>query len=83
MNMMKTEKVRDAQQTSSMCTVSLVIVEVVSYISKRSRPLGASIREHKYNLTQALLGKSKLFQHAYEESHKICWKEAKIEPNTT
>jgi hypothetical protein len=30
--------------------------------------------------------KSKLAQHAYEEGHKICWKEAKglqIEPNTT
>jgi hypothetical protein len=44
------------------------------------------IKEHKYNLTQGLLEKSKLAQHAYEESHRICWKEAKllqIEPNTT
>jgi hypothetical protein len=31
-----------------------------------------------------LFEKSKLAQHAYEEGHKICWKEAKvlqIEPN--
>jgi hypothetical protein len=33
-----------------------------------------------------LLEKRKLVQHAYEEDHKICWKEAKvmqIEPNST
>jgi hypothetical protein len=44
------------------------------------------IKEHKYNLTQGLLEKSKCAQHAYEEGHKICWKDAKvlqIEPNTT
>jgi hypothetical protein len=38
------------------------------------------------NLTQGLIEKSKLAQHAYEEGHKICWKEAKvlqIEPYTT
>jgi hypothetical protein len=37
-------------------------------------------------VTQGLLQKSKLAQHAYEEGHKICLKEAKvlrIEPNTT
>jgi hypothetical protein len=37
-------------------------------------------------LTQSLLEKSKLAQHAYGEGHKICWNEAKglqIEPNTT
>jgi hypothetical protein len=44
------------------------------------------IKGHKCNLTQGLLEKSKLAQHAYEEGHKICWNEAKflqIEPNTT
>jgi hypothetical protein len=44
------------------------------------------INEHKYNLTQGLLGKSKLAQHAYEAGHKIRWNEARvlqIEPNTT
>jgi hypothetical protein len=37
-------------------------------------------------LLQGLLEKSKLNQHANEEGHKVCWKEAKIlqiEPNTT
>jgi hypothetical protein len=43
------------------------------------------MKEHKYSLTQGLLEKSKLAQHAYK-GHKICWKEAKvlqIELNTT
>jgi hypothetical protein len=42
--------------------------------------------EHKYNITEELLEKSKLAQHADEEDHKIYWKETKvllIEPNTT
>jgi hypothetical protein len=38
------------------------------------------------NITQGLLEKSELAQHAYEEGHKICCTEVKvlhIEPNTT
>jgi hypothetical protein len=56
------------------------------YISETSRPLEVHIKEHKYNLTQGLLENSELAQHAYEEGHEICLKEAKvlhIEPNTT
>jgi hypothetical protein len=56
------------------------------HISKTIRPLKVCIKEHKYNLTQILLEKSKLAQHGYEAGHKICWNEAKvfhIEPNTT
>jgi hypothetical protein len=37
-------------------------------------------------LSHLELEKSKLAQHAYEEGHRICWKEAKVlqtEPNTT
>jgi hypothetical protein len=52
----------------------------------RSRPLEGHIKEHKYNLNQGLLKKSKLAQHAYEEGHEIYWTEAKvlqIQPNTT
>jgi hypothetical protein len=44
------------------------------------------IKEHQHNLTQSLLEKSKVAQHAYEGGHKIWWKEAKVlqtEPNTT
>jgi hypothetical protein len=55
------------------------------YIGETSRPLEVRIKEHKYNLTQGLLEKSKLAQHAYDEGHKICWNEARvlqIETNT-
>jgi hypothetical protein len=54
--------------------------------NRRNKPLEVHIKEHKYNLTQSLLEKSKLAQHAYEEGHKICWEKAKvlqIDPNTT
>jgi hypothetical protein len=44
-------------------------------------------KKYKYNLTQGLLGKSKLAQHAYmKKATKYVWKEAKVlqtEPNTT
>jgi hypothetical protein len=36
------------------------------------------IKENKYNFTQGLLKKSKLAHHAYEEGHKICWKEVTV-----
>jgi hypothetical protein len=56
------------------------------YIGKTGRPLEVRIKEHKYNLIQDLLEKSKLAQHVYKEDHKICWNEAnvlQIGPNTT
>jgi hypothetical protein len=43
------------------------------------------IKEHKHNLKQGLLEKSKLAQHSYEEGHHIKWDEAEAiqkEPNT-
>jgi hypothetical protein len=55
------------------------------YIGKTSKPLEVCIKD-KYNLTQCLLEKSKLAQHAHKEGHNICWNEAKvlqIQPNTT
>jgi hypothetical protein len=47
--------------------------------------LEVRIKEHKHNLKQGLLEKSKLVQHAYEEGCRIKWDEAKAiqkEPNT-
>jgi hypothetical protein len=35
-------------------------------------------QEHRHNLKQGLLEKSKLVQHAYEEDHQIGWNEAWI-----
>jgi hypothetical protein len=48
------------------------------YIDETSRPLEVCMKEHKHNLTQGLLKKSKLAQHAYEEGHKNCWKDEKV-----
>jgi hypothetical protein len=56
------------------------------HISKTGRPLEVRIKEHKYYLAQGLTEKSKLAQHAHEEGHRVCLKEAKvlqIEPNNT
>jgi hypothetical protein len=38
----------------------------------------APLREHKHNLREGLLEKSKLAQHAYEEGHRVDWDEARI-----
>jgi predicted GIY-YIG superfamily endonuclease len=68
---MKTGPVRDAQQTKQ-CVYSIPCDCGRCYIGGTSRPLEVRIKEHKYNLTQGLLEKSKLAQHAYEECHWIC-----------
>jgi hypothetical protein len=47
--------------------------------------LGVRIKEHKHNLKQGLLEKSKLAQYSYEEGHRFKWDKAKAiqkEPNT-
>jgi hypothetical protein len=44
------------------------------------------MKEHKYDLNQGFLGKSKLGKHSYGEDHKTCWKEEKVKkiaPNGT
>jgi hypothetical protein len=68
--LMKTGPVRDTQQTKQ-CVYSIPCDCGRCYISETSRPLEVHIKEHKYNLTQGLLEKSKLAQHAYEEGNKI------------
>jgi predicted GIY-YIG superfamily endonuclease len=56
-----------------------------SYIGETSRPLAVRLREHRHNLQQGLLEKSKLAQHAYKEGHRVGWNDARvleIESNT-
>jgi hypothetical protein len=36
------------------------------------------LHEHRHNLKQGLLEKSKLAKHAYEEGHKVGWDQARI-----
>jgi hypothetical protein len=40
--------------------------------------LAVRIREHRHNLKQGLLEKSKLAQHAYEEGHRVGWDQASV-----
>jgi hypothetical protein len=82
---MKPGPVRDAQQMEQ-CVYNVPRDCGRRYIGKSSRPSEVGSKEHKHNLTQRLLRKSKLVQHGYEEGHRLCWKEAKvlqIESNTT
>jgi hypothetical protein len=82
---METGLVRDAQQTKQ-CVYSIPCDCGRCYIGETNRPLEARIKEHKYNLRQGLLEKSKLPQYACEEGRRICCTESKvmqIEPNTT
>jgi hypothetical protein len=73
--LMKTGPVRDAQQRKQ-CVYSIPCNCGGCYISETSRPLEVLIKEHRYNLTQGLLEKSKLIQHASVEGHKMRWNEA-------
>jgi hypothetical protein len=45
-----------------------------SYIGETGRPLAMRLREHRHNLKEGLLEKSKQAQHAYEEGHTVAWK---------
>jgi hypothetical protein len=47
-------------------------IRVLVYSGGKGRPSEVHVKEHKYDLTQSLIEKSKLVQHAYEEGHKIC-----------
>jgi hypothetical protein len=49
-----------------------------SYNGETDRPLAVRLREHRHNLYQGLLEKSKLAQHAYEEGHRVDWGDARI-----
>jgi hypothetical protein len=49
-----------------------------SYIEETGRPLAVRLREHRHNLQQGLLEKSKLAQHAYEEGHRVGWDDARV-----
>jgi hypothetical protein len=62
---MKTGSVRDVQQMKQ-CVYSIPYDCGRYYIGETSRPLEVHITEHKYNVTQGLLEKSKSAKHAYE-----------------
>jgi hypothetical protein len=60
---MKTGPVRDGQQPKQ-CVYNIPCDGGRCYVGETTRPLELCIKEHKYNLTQGLLEKSKLTQYA-------------------
>jgi hypothetical protein len=73
----KTRPERDPQQTAQyVCSIPCECDR--SYIGETSRPLAVRLREHRHNLQQGLLDKSKLSQHAYEEGQRVGWDDARI-----
>jgi hypothetical protein len=70
---MKTRPERDPQQTAQcVCECGR------SYIGETGRPLAVRFREHRHNIKDSLLEKSKVAQHPYEEDHISGWDEARI-----
>jgi predicted GIY-YIG superfamily endonuclease len=73
----RTRPKRDPQQMAH-CVYSIPCECGRSYIGETGRPLAARIREHRHNLKEGLLDKSKLAQHAYEEGHRVGWDKARV-----
>jgi hypothetical protein len=65
-SLMKTRPERDALQTAQ-CIYSIPCECGRSYVVETGRHLAVQLREHRHDLWQGLLEKSKLAQHAYEE----------------
>jgi hypothetical protein len=47
-------------------------------LAKQAEPLAMQFHEHRHNLRESLLEKSKLAQHACEEGHRVGWDEGRI-----
>jgi predicted GIY-YIG superfamily endonuclease len=76
-SLMKARPESDPQQTAQ-CIYSIPCECGRSYIGETGTPLAVQLREHRHNLQQGFLEKSKLAQHAYEEGHRIEWDGARI-----
>jgi hypothetical protein len=76
-SLMKTRPERGPLQTTQ-CIYSIPRECGRSYIGETSRHLAVRLREHRHNLQQGLLEKSKLAQRAYEEDHRVGWDDARV-----
>jgi hypothetical protein len=74
---MRTRLERYPQQTAQ-CVCSIPCEFGRGYIGETGRPLAMRLREHRHNIKEGLLEKSKLAQHAYKEGHRVGWDEARI-----
>jgi hypothetical protein len=76
-SLIKTRPERDLQQMAQ-CICSTPCECGKSCIGETGRPLAMRLHEHRHNLKEGLLEKSKLPQLAYEEGHRVGWDEARI-----
>jgi hypothetical protein len=76
-SLMKTRLERDLQQTAH-CFYSIPCEGGRSHIGETGRSLAVWLLEHRRNLTEGLLEKSKLAQHGYEEGHRLAWDAARF-----
>jgi hypothetical protein len=76
-SLMITRPQRDPQQMAQ-CVYSIPCECGRSYIVETGRPLAVQLHEHRHNLKEGLLEKSKLAQHAHEEGLRVIWDEARI-----
>jgi hypothetical protein len=73
--LMRTRPISEPQQTAQ-CIYSIPCEFGRSYIGEPGRPL--AVKEHRHNVKNGLLEKSKLAQLAFEEDHQAAWNEAKV-----
>ena len=71
-------KPRNGTQVSKNCVYSVKCSCDREYIGETKRPLNVRIKEHRDNTRKGLTEKSKIAQHCWSESHKMCWDEARI-----
>jgi predicted GIY-YIG superfamily endonuclease len=74
---MRTRPKRDTRRTTQ-CVYSIPCECGRTYNGETGRLLSARLREHRHNLKEGHLEKSKLAQHAFEEGHRVDWDEARI-----
>jgi hypothetical protein len=76
-SLIQTRPERDLQQTAH-CVNSIPCECGRSYIGETGRTLAVWLLEHRHNLKEGLLEKSKLAQHAYGGGHRMAWEAARI-----
>jgi hypothetical protein len=67
-----------APQETGNCIYSIPCECGRRYIGETGRPWAVRFREHRRNLEEVHLERSKCAQHSFEENCQIIWKEAKI-----
>jgi hypothetical protein len=74
--LVRTRPERDLQSTAH-CIFSIPCECGRNYICETGRLQATWIREHRHNLKESLLEKSRLAQHANEEDHCVGWSKVK------